>query len=182
MLFCGLAFQFEFRFWNLFRVFIATVDVESIFTIAWIIRSVCGRPGGIFCQRFLPVPILTFRIESKFFFDPQPELSILKDEILRNQVEKTIKPSLHIPLQPGCSLPARGLSLRCTYLKLLLRQLYSLLSPPSLAAPWFSPLRRECACVHTKSLQPFISTDFLVKSWLVIHLELFYCQTEMITK
>lgn len=90
MLFCGLASQLEFSFWNLFMAFIASVDVESIFAITWIICPVCGRPGWVFCQLLLPSPILTFRVESKFSFDQQPELMILKDGILKNQMGKTI--------------------------------------------------------------------------------------------
>ena len=34
MLFCGLASQIKLFFWNLFRAFIALVDVESISAIA----------------------------------------------------------------------------------------------------------------------------------------------------
>lgn len=104
MLFRGSASPFEFFLSNLFRAFISSVDIESIFAIIWIICPVCGRPGWVFCQLFLPVPILTFRIESKYFFDQLPELSILKDGILENQVKK--KTNHHpLPLRPGCSWP-----------------------------------------------------------------------------
>lgn len=84
MLFFDWVPRFEFFFWDQFMVFIAFVDVESIFTITCIIRPVYGGPGRVFCQLFLPGPILTFRVESKFFLNQQPELSILKDGILEN--------------------------------------------------------------------------------------------------
>lgn len=85
MLFWSLPSQFELPFRDLFRAFIGSVDVESIFAIDCIICPVRGRPRRVFCQLSLQDPILTFRVESKFFLYKQPELSILKDGILKNR-------------------------------------------------------------------------------------------------
>lgn len=85
MLFCSLPSQPEFPSGGLFRTFIGFVDVESIFAIVCIIRPVRGRPGRVFCQLSLQDPVLTFWVESIFFLYKQPELSILKDGILKNR-------------------------------------------------------------------------------------------------
>lgn len=158
MLFCGLASQFEFSFWNLFMAFIASVDVESIFAITWIICPVCGRPGWVFCQLLLPSPILTFRGESKFSFDQQPELMILKDGILKNQMRKTINLLRRCPCSQAAGHHTRplspGLPLRCAYCCCIY---------VSFSKSWNSSLKKqEGACVHIN----LPKTSFPHISWL----------------
>lgn len=101
MLFRSLPSQSEFPSGDLLRAFISPVDVESIFATICIICPAGGRPGSIFSQLSLQDPVLTFWVESKFLLYKQPELSILKDGILKNRVRSKNKTIVLTPVSPS---------------------------------------------------------------------------------